>query len=348
MAIGNGKHLDSTGIIKKVFPKKPDPYGFLLLLTPIELRGREASFFFSDVTVPKNERELLRVGMQLKFIIIDKPMDNMKSPVDFKALQIAPLSPAMYQGAVVRAPSRDGKNMRVALDFTLEQVDIDPASYSALKLDKPLGLGDVCVVRLTWTGIVNASREMRPLDGDIVCAHRLRIPDDSIPDDDEDDGKEELPSDDGTQAETRTKKPMSRRCVSTPEKHVVGLGGATLTPKQIDGPVIIRRVGFKTPQSHASSSEDEYPPESPKPRPLNSRLTRTPVKSLPCCPEPCCQDQCYLPSLKIPSFPLQNMHAPCSCLRCLSMSHCYPMIPTGCTSCVNPEMPSWHNATGLP
>ena len=80
--------MKATGFIKKVFPKKPEPYGFLLLLTPLDRRGQEASFFCSDVKAPADERENLRVGMQMEFNLIDKPEDNMKSQVDYKAVEV--------------------------------------------------------------------------------------------------------------------------------------------------------------------------------------------------------------------------------------------------------------------
>ena len=83
--------MKAIGVIKKVFVNKREPYGFLLLLSPTELRGQEVSFFCSDIRIPEHDRQYLRAGMQLSFEMIDKPIDNMKSPVDFKALKVGQL-----------------------------------------------------------------------------------------------------------------------------------------------------------------------------------------------------------------------------------------------------------------
>ncbi|OQR66471.1 hypothetical protein BIW11_14133 [Tropilaelaps mercedesae] len=162
----------ATGVIKKVFPSKPDPYGFLRLLTPLEFRGKEATFFYRDLLLPVDEHQFVQPGLTMQFSMIKKPQDHMMSPVPFKAEQMKPMDPVEQQGGVVRGPREGGQGIIVALDYTSMNVHISPNSWTELCASNPvqeqLLPGDTVVVRLYWNEVLKATKEKRSPVGEIV------------------------------------------------------------------------------------------------------------------------------------------------------------------------------------
>lgn len=172
--------LSVTGVIKKVFPNKRDPYGFMRLLTPRELRGAEAAFFYDDVRIPIEEKKYLQPGMMMNFEIIEKPQDHMLSRVPFKAQKISPIEFSHYKGMIIFAPTLQDADREclATLDMTLTRVRISRNSYRAL--NKQAFKGDQCEIRLSWNNIIEAASMGDGIPkGDIVSIDRI-IPPNSV------------------------------------------------------------------------------------------------------------------------------------------------------------------------
>lgn len=159
-------------MIKKTFPSKREPYGFLKLLTPFEKRGMEAAFFYHDINIPQSERDYIQPGLMMQFTIIKKPEDHMSSPVSFKALDITPVEVIEQPACVVRGPREHGKGIIVSLDYFPTNMHITAASWSELcasePIFRPLLPGDYVVIRSTWREILQAAKEKRSPVAELV------------------------------------------------------------------------------------------------------------------------------------------------------------------------------------
>ncbi|XP_003740681.1 uncharacterized protein LOC100901015 [Galendromus occidentalis] len=168
----------ATGMIKKLFFKKPEPFGFLKLLTPMTMRGEEAVFYLKDMDLKPFEKKLLHPGMQMRFSIREKSDDFMQSFVPFRAERLEPVDPAEYTASVIRSadPQPGGQGCLVCLDITLMRVSISPDSLDSLHLQTPLMPGDNCIVRITWREQLDAALQGKIPVGEIVSLTKPQLP----------------------------------------------------------------------------------------------------------------------------------------------------------------------------
>ncbi|XP_003747621.1 uncharacterized protein LOC100902658 [Galendromus occidentalis] len=157
--------LESYGVgsIKKIFGRQREPYGFLTIHHPEELRGDEAVFYLKDVLVAnEEERRLLQGGMMVRFTFIRKPVDRMKAPCPFKAIQVRPQDPMKYSGTVAKS---SGGTLVVFLEILFRQVRVQQMNHT-------VDPGDRCTVSITWKEMVRAIKEDRTPVGNLVAIER--------------------------------------------------------------------------------------------------------------------------------------------------------------------------------
>ncbi|XP_003740665.1 uncharacterized protein LOC100898737 [Galendromus occidentalis] len=154
----------ATGLISDISTNKTPCSGYIRVLTPLELRGKQLFFSYADVLLPPKDKKYLEPGM-----IMDITIDS-----SGRAVNIKPAPMAEYPGSVVRGPRprASGHGFVVSLDSTLKHVKVSVESYNQLQLEAPPLPGDFCTVRIPWTEMLQAAKENRMVLADVTSFMR--------------------------------------------------------------------------------------------------------------------------------------------------------------------------------
>ncbi|XP_022655168.1 uncharacterized protein LOC111247901 [Varroa destructor] len=154
-----------AGSIKKIFGRQREPYGFVTIHQPQEVKGMEAVFYLKDVLVSEDERRLLQGGLIVHFNFARKPIDRMKAPCPFRATQVRVQDPMEYKGTVARC---NQGSLTVFLDVLFKQVRVPYSAQLAVT-------GDRCIVTISWKQMVRALRKNRDPVGQLVALDRKNL-----------------------------------------------------------------------------------------------------------------------------------------------------------------------------
>jgi len=99
----------------------------------------------------------------VKFVFTKKPVDRMKAPCPFKAVQVRPQDPMRYSGTVTRS---SGGSLVVFLDILFRQVKVQQNH------NQTVDPGDRCLVSVTWREIIRSIREDRDPVGTLLSIEK--------------------------------------------------------------------------------------------------------------------------------------------------------------------------------